>query len=492
MRIIKRIDLYVLKNFLTLFAATFFICSFVLIMQFLWMTVGDLVGKGLSLGVLLKFFFYVWLTTVPMALPLAILLASLMTFGDMGERLELLAMKSAGISLFRIMRPLIIFILAVCVGAFVFSNDVIPFAKRKMYALLHSIRNTSPELSIPVGEFYSGIKNMRLYVRDKNHDTGALLDVMIYDFSKGFDRSCVITADTVYLKMTADKQNLKLTLKNGEMFENLRKDDKYQTNNVPYRRETFRLREILLDHEGGFEEMDASYLDASSVSKDFVRLIHDIDSIRVVRDSTNLAFADKMKNDRYFNDAYSSTADTVSTLPDDVCYDADSLFLKLPYHRMRNVVGRMRSNIASATSDYQYERMVQKDNSNFFVRHSIELHRKFTLSFACLIFFFIGAPLGAIIRKGGLGMPVVASVALFVVYYIIDTTGVKMAKEEIWLAWQGMWLSSMVLLPIGIFLTYKAATDSDLFNREAYTAFFKKLRQRWLALWHKNKQPKTI
>lgn len=478
MVLIKRIDLYVLKNFLTLFVATFFICSFILIMQFLWFRIGELVGKGLSFGVLAELFFYAWLTVVPMALPLAILLASLMSFGDMGERLELLAMKSAGVSLFRIMRSLMVFILIVCVGAFVFSNRVIPYAQKRMYTLIFSIKRTSPELSIPTGEFYSGIQNMRLYVRDKDHDSGALLNVMIYDFSSGFDRSCVITADTVYVKMTEDKRNLKLTLINGEMFENLRKSEQLKAENEPYRRETFRRREMLLDHDGGFDEIDDSFLETQYVSKDFVRLSNDIDSVSKERDSLTVRFAEKMKGEVYFDGVYAQ-ADTVEEGRSGVCYDADSLFYAASYSRMRTIVGRMRSSISSAISDYQYERMVITDARTFYTRHAMELHRKFTLSFACLIFFFIGAPLGAIIRKGGLGMPAVVSVLLFIVYYIVDTMGVKMAKEGVWAVWVGMWFSSAILLPIGVYMTYKAATDSTLFNADAYAKRMAAVK-RWL------------
>ena len=459
--------MYVLKNFMTLFAATFFICSFILILQFLWMTIGELVGKGLPWGVLIKLFFYIWLTLVPMALPLAILLASLMTFGNMGERLELLAMKSAGISLFRIMRSLMVFILLVCVGAFVFSNRVIPYAQTKMWTLRFSIQHTSPELIIPVGEFYAGIDNMRIYARNKNHDTGALYDVMIYDFSKGFDRSCVITADTIYVRQTEDKRNLKLILYNGEMFENLQQDKKYNSDNAPYRREMFLHREMLLDYNGGFEEMDGSFLNSQHVAKNFQQLSHDVDSVTHQSDSITADFASRLKNEAFFHKAYLNV-DTVQMPRADYNYDVDSLFLTATYYAMKNIMSNMRSNISSAINDYQYQRMVITETQNFVTRHSIELHRKFTLSFACLIFFFIGAPLGAIIGKGGLGLPAIVSVLLFIVYYIVDTFGVKMAKEGVWVVWQGMWLSSIILLPIGIFLTYKAATDSALFNPEAY------------------------
>lgn len=473
----KRIDIYVLKNFLLLFFATFFICSFILIMQFLWLYIGELVGKGLPIKVLVEFLFYSWLSLVPMALPLAILLASLMSFGDMGEKLELLAMKSAGVSLFRIMRSLMVFILLICFGAFWFSNNVIPIAQKRQWALLHSFRNKSPELNIPVGEFYSGINNLRLYVRDKDYDTGALIDVMVYDFSKGFDNAAVTTADTVYVKMTEDKLNLKLLFKNGESFENLDKDEGFNFKNVPYRREVFRQKEMLVSFDANFNELDASYLDNQHVSKNIVRLTHDIDSVNVVRDSLKTSLSVQMREEKLFAKAFESV-DTVNVLKDDKIYEFDSLFVKSTYRQAKNIMSNAVSRINSVANDVQYSSTVISDSDWYFTKHSLEWHRKFTLSFACLIFFFIGAPLGAIIRKGGLGMPAVVSVLMFIVYYIIDTMGVKMAREAVWEVWQGMWLSSIVLLPIGVFLTYKAATDSTLFNVDGWKAFFRKIRNR--------------
>ena len=471
----KRIDIYVLKNFLLLFFATFFICSFILIMQFLWLYIGEMVGKGLPIKVLLEFLLYSWLSLVPLALPLAILLASLMSFGDMGEKLELLAMKSAGVSLFRIMRSLMVFIVLICFGAFWFSNNVIPVAQKKQWALLHSFRNKSPELNIPVGEFYSEINSLRLYVRAKDYDTGALLDVMVYDFSKGFDNAAVTTADTVYVKMTEDKLNLKLLFKNGESFENLDKGEGFDFRNVPYRREVFRQKEMLVNFDANFNEVDASYLDNQHVSKDIVRLTHDIDSVNVVRDSLRTNLSAQMREEKLYANSFSEK-DTMNVLKMDKVYDFDTLFAKSTYRQAKNIMNNTVSRINAVSNDIQYSKTVITDSDWYFTKHSLEWHRKFTLSFACLIFFFIGAPLGAIIRKGGLGMPAVVAVVMFVVYYIIDTMGVKMAREAVWEVWQGMWLSSGVLLPIGIFLTYKAATDSVLFNVDGWKMFFKKLR----------------
>lgn len=483
---LKRIDKYVLTNFLTLFFATFFICSFILIMQFLWMNIGEMVGKGLPFGVLMEFFFYAWLSLVPLALPLAILLASLMAFGNMGENLELLAMKSAGVSLFRIMRSLMVFIIFICIGAFVFSNNVIPISQKKMWSLMFSIRQKSPELNIPVGQFYSGIDNMRLYVRSKNHKTGALNDVMMYDFSKGFNNASITTADTVYVKMTDDKLFLKITFINGEGFENINNNESgFKSKNVPYRRESFARREILIDFDANFNEMDESLLNNQHVAKDIVRLSNDIDSINDIRDSIKAAYTYTLLNEKYFANAYTPDSLEVdlhkrgnmpSLTPEDEVLDVDTIFKNAPYRSAKTIASSMKARISSLLNDAQYNAIIIQDNESYYNRHAIELHRKFTLSFACLIFFFIGAPLGAIIRKGGLGMPVVVSVLMFIVYYIIDTMGVKFARESVIDVWQGMWLSSFVLLPIGIFLTYKAATDSALFNKDGYKLFFNRVK----------------
>ena len=483
---LKRIDKYVLTNFLTLFFATFFICSFILIMQFLWMNIGEMVGKGLPFGVLMEFFFYAWLSLVPLALPLAILLASLMAFGNMGENLELLAMKSAGVSLFRIMRSLMVFIIFICIGAFVFSNNVIPISQKKMWSLMFSIRQKSPELNIPVGQFYSGIDNMRLYVRSKNHKTGALNDVMMYDFSKGFNNASITTADTVYVKMTDDKLFLKITFINGEGFENINNNESgFKSKNVPYRRESFARREILIDFDANFNEMDESLLNNQHVAKDIVRLSNDIDSINDIRDSIKAAYTYTLLNEKYFANAYTPDSLDVdlhkrgkipSFTPEDEVLNVDTIFKNAPYRSAKTIASSMKARVSSLLNDAQYNAIIIQDNESYYNRHAIELHRKFTLSFACLIFFFIGAPLGAIIRKGGLGMPVVVSVLRFIVYYIIDTMGVKFARESAIDVWQGMWLSSFVLLPIGIFLTYKAATDSALFNKDGYKLFFNRIK----------------
>ena len=478
---IKRVDSYLFANFIQLFFATFFICLFIVVMQFLWLHVNDLVGKGLPMDVLLEFFFYSALSSVPLALPLAILLASIMTFGNMGENLELLAMKSAGISLFRIMRSLMMFIALLCVGAFFFSNNVIPFAQKRMWTLMFSIRQKSPELEIPIGEFYSGINGMNIYVRDRDKKTGALKDIMIYDFSEGFENASVTTADSAFIKLTADKMNVHLTMYRAEAFKNLKRQQTAGlSGNVPYRRETFAKKEVLIDFDANFSRMDESVMQDQHISKNIVKLTHDVDSSNLLRDSLRNQFAQDMTATKYFGRIYDEdklpSKEVLERGDIPLQLDVDSLFSTMSQPEMVRVMNQAVSRAQMVSNDVQYNRAVIGEVDDYFTRHNVEWHRKFTLSFACLIFFFIGAPLGAIVRKGGLGMPVVVSVAFFIIYYIIDKTGQKMAREGLWQVWEGMWLSSAVLLPIGIFLTYKAATDSGLFNPDAYKLFWARVK----------------
>jgi len=474
---IKKIDSYLFKSFIGLFFVTFFICLFIVVMQMIWLNIDELIGKGIPLPILGKFFFYACLYSTPLALPLAILLASLMTFGNLGERLELLTMKTSGISLFRIMRSLLIFISAVVIGAFFFSNSVIPVAQQRMWTLMFSFRQKSPELDIPIGEFYSGIRGMNIYVRSKDHKNKDLRDVMIYDLTEGFDNAKVTSADIMRIEITEDKQNLVIILKNGEHFENVRTQTR-DKNNIPYRRETFAYKELLIDFDSSFKELSEDLLANQHVSKNIQRLTKDIDSINIVRDSLKVSYGNDFLKRRVFQQAYEPTyeeqRDSLPITASEFTQNTDSLFLSASQKDMKLIAQSAISNLQNVYSDVQYNSVVISDADNFFMRHNIEWHRKFTLSFACLIFFFIGAPLGAIIGKGGLGLPAVVSVLLFVVYYIIDTMGRKFATEGMWHVWQGIWLSSAILLPIGVFLTYKAAKDAEMYNKDAYIKILKK------------------
>ena len=481
-----------LQTFLPLFIMTFGICLFIVLMQFLWRYIDDMVGKGLGIPVLGEMFFYAALFLLPMALPLAILLASLMTFGNLGERLELLAMKSAGVSLIHIMRPLIITIGIISIGAFFFQNNAMPVVQVKLYSLLYSMRQKSPELDIPEGVFYGEITGYNVYVKEKNNQTGLLKDVMIYDYSKGFNNARVILADSGRLKTSADKLFLVLSLFNGESFENLSEGQTGSNNRktaVPYRRETFSTKDILIDFDANFTRTDESFMQNQYMGKQLKDLQTSIDSMTIRLDSIK-AINSKNVYDMSYKKTFSKpkrelsqqaemgTGNTATVNDTDSLtkisnepvkiINFDSLYKAEAPSGQAALLVRAKSNIESVKADYYFKAATLGDEAYKVRRHLTEWHKKFTLSFACMVFFFIGAPLGAIIRKGGLGMPVVISVILFIFYYIIDNIGFKMARDGIWEAWEGMWLSSAILAPLGIFLTYKAVNDSVILNADTY------------------------
>ncbi len=475
-------DLFILQSFLPLFVMTFCICLFIVLMQFLWRYIDDLVGKGLGVDVISELFFYAALTMVPMALPLAILLASLMIFGNLGENFELTAMKASGISLLRTMAPLIVLMVMIATGAFFFQNNALPIAQTKMYTLLYSVRQKSPELEIPEGVFYDQIPGYNLFVESKNRDTGVLYDMMIYDVSRGFENSSIILADSGKMSITADKTHLFLELWSGESFENL-KDAATGMKNVPYRRETFTTKEIMVPFDANFNRMDEQGMRSQYIGKNMAELQATIDSVQLRVDSLGHEYTRELRETPHMNVMpYITVPDTAGTLrkepaPEvmmDRPIDVDSLFRGSSSGVALNYLQSALSKAQRAKQEYEYRSLTMADDQRSIRRHSIELMKKFTLSFACIIFFFIGAPLGAIIRKGGLGTPLVISVFLFIFYYIIDNMGYKLARDGKWPVWEGMWLSAAVLLPLGIFFTYKAVNDSAVFNKDAYLNFFRR------------------
>ncbi len=476
-----------LRSFLPLFLMTFFICLFIVLMQFLWRYIDDLVGKGLEFHVLGELFFYAALTMVPMALPLAILLASLMTFGNLGERFELTAMKASGVSLVKVMRPLMVFIAFVAVGAFFFQNNVLPIAQTKMWTLLYSVRQKSPEVEIPEGVFYDQIPGYNLYVESKNQETGTLYDMMIYDVSRGFDNTRVILADSGHLKMADDKAHLFLQLYDGEQFENLRDNNGGSSSTgayQPYRRETFKTKEILVAFDANFNRMDESGMRNQYVGKNIEELQATIDSVTLRVDSIGASIGKSIKEYPYAGISYYKVDYSHPENPRverapvalDKPIDIDSVFYKEKPSMTRSYLAQAINRARQMKQDYEFQSYSMADDKKTIRRHGIEMHKKFTLSFACLIFFFIGAPLGAIIRKGGIGTPLVISVFLFIFYYIIDNTGYKMARDGKVEVWEGIWLSSFVLLPLGVFFTYKAVRDSAVLNIDAYKLLILRMR----------------
>ena len=472
---IKKLDIFILKSFCLLFVGTFFICLFIFMMQFLWRYVDEMVGKGLEISVLAQFFFYSALTLVPVSLPLAILLAALITFGNFGERFELLAMKAAGISLIKIMRPLIVFISLICCVSFYFQNVVGPKAQTKLWTLLLSMKQKSPELDIPEGVFYDEIEGYNLYVKHKDRKTGMLYDVLIYNFEKGFENAQIIKADSGRLEMTADKQHLYLHLFSGEQFENLKSQSMNQKN-VPYQREAFREKHAIIEFDSDFNMADEGFMSGQSSSKDMATLEADIDSMKVLNDSVGRAYYNEAMEATYRPVPHLTKSDTTKIEKAVLSsFNVDSLFDAATLMEKQKIISSAVSRAESAASDWSFKGFNIQQTESSLRRHMTAWHEKFTLSLACLIFFFIGAPLGGIIRKGGLGMPVVVSVLIFIIYYIINNTGYKMARDGKWIVWMGMWTSTAILAPLGVFLTYKSNNDSVVLNADAYINWFKKI-----------------
>lgn len=476
---IKRLYLYILQAFVPVFFMTFAISLFIILMQFVWKYVEDLVGKGLEPHVLVELFSYAALALIPMALPLAILLASLMTFGNLGERFELTAIKAAGISLLKAMRPLIILIILICIGAFYFQNDIIPQVNVKFRTLMISIKQKSPELDIPENTFYSDIDNYNLYVKEKDKETGVLRNVMIYDVSKGFDNMAVIVCDSAKMKMSSNKDYLMLTLFYGQQFSNLKqsgfKDNISSSSEfVPYSRETFKEKKVMIPFNTNFTRIDESAMDGTQISKNATQLRSSIDSLTKIVDSLNVTDRRLMVKYAYVSSRNNIQADTAQIVvkPKIAAISFDSTLQSLSLNDKQRVYSDAYSLADNTKNDMLFRSFTKIDLQKKIRGHNVELQKKFTLSFACLVFFFIGAPLGAIIRKGGLGMPVVISVILFIIYYIIDNVGYKMARDGVWAVWQGVWLSSFILFPLGAFITYKAINDSALFNADAYRNYY--------------------
>ena len=482
---VKKLYRFILQTFLPLFLMTFFICLFIVMMQFLWKYIDELVGKGLDIAVIAELFFYAALTMVPMALPLAILLASLMTFGNLGEHFELTAMKASGVSLIKVMSPLIVFITMVSVGAFFFQNDVLPKAQVKMWTLLFSMRQKSPELDIPESAFCDQIEGYNIYVKSKNRETGMLYNMMIYDLSKGYGYANVIVADSGKLSFTEDKKHLFLQLYSGESFEDL-KDDRTmgRQSGALYRRESFGSKDILIPFDATFSRMDDNTMRNQYVGKNLAELNQTIDSVNITVDSIGGSIAKRTLRENICGVPMrklvirqgENIEEKVGPVQMPKIIDVDSIYMAYSIDEKKDIVEKAKNKAASVKQEYEYRGYAMEDSKKSIRRHQIELQRKFTLSFACLVFFFIGAPLGAIIRKGGLGTPIVISVFLFIVYYIFENMGYKLARDGRWEVWRGMWLSSAVLLPLGVFFTYKAVNDSAVFNMDAYLNFFRRLK----------------
>ena len=473
---IKKLDIFITKQFGLLFVGTFVICQFVLMMQFLWRWVDILIGKGLALEILAQFFWYMGLMLVPQALPLAILLSSLIVFGNLGESSELTAIKAAGISLMQSFRSLILLSYLIAIGSFYFQNNVGPEANSRLNVLIQSMRHKNPELEIPEGIFYDGIPQSNLYVQKKNRDTGVLYGIMIYRMTDSYEDAAIILADSGRLQTTADRKHLLLTLYSGEWFENMRSTEFGSSASVPYRRETFLSKRIVLDFDSDFSLEDGGSMSNNARTKSLSQIRKDLDSLNHQYDSVGREIYRDMVA-QHFTMHHLRRSDSLKALKQvaEGRVVFDSLYQRLPDEQRKNLINSALNTVKMEASNLDFRAMLTSDGDQLIREHDIEAISKFTLALSCLIFFFIGAPLGAIIRKGGLGVPVIISVLVYIIYYILDNSGYRMARGGMWTVWFGKGLAPAVLIPLSIFITYKANNDSVVFNIDLYRNFFMRL-----------------
>ena len=470
---IRKLDIFIIKQFGMLFIGTFVVSLFVLMMQFLWQYVDELIGKGLTLDVLGEFFWYMSLMMVPEALPLAVLLSSLITFGNLGESSELTAIKAAGISLIKSFRGVIAFTLFIALISFYFQNSIGPDAKKHFDQLLISMKQKSPELEIPEGIFYNGIPDTNLYVEKRDLKTGHLYNIMIYRMTDSYEDQAIILADSGMLQSTAEKKHLILNLWNGEWFENMRSQELSSSASVPYRRESFVHKKLIIDFNEDFNLTSMAGIADDARTKSIAKIHHDKDSLIHVYDSVgNVYYRDAQQSIYPILKLKKKDMNKAIMLASTKNYNLDSIYTKLRPEERSQIIERTLMNTQQIISDLDFKSMITSDGDKLIRMHDIAEINKYLLALTCLIFFFIGAPLGAIIRKGGLGVPIIISVLVFIIYYILNNTGYRMARQGDWAIWFGRGLSPAILIPTAIFITYKANNDSAVFNIDLYRNFF--------------------
>ncbi|MCB0397734.1 MAG: LptF/LptG family permease [Flavobacteriales bacterium] len=471
----KKLDRLLIRSFVGPFALTFFIAIFFLVMQFLWKYVDDLVGKGLEMTVIAELLLYASASLVPLALPLAILLSSIMCFGNLGEKYELAAAKASGISLQRLMSPIAGVTIIISLAAFYFSNNILPLANLKMVTLIHDVQSKKPALNIKPGIFYSGIEGYTIKV-DKKWPDGSLKEIMIYDHTDRMGNTKVVLADSGMMVMSSDERYLILTLLNGHAYEEMDKSARNRESTFPFMRSSFEKEVIRFDLSSfAFARGDEELFKDKYTMLNLRQLEIQMDTLKKLMAERREDFGQNLVKSyfkRFDEKQIKQSEDSVLTLehPDVLANFDRNDRLKL----LEVSMNLIRS--AKAFTDITRDDISVRYKN--IVRHRIEYHRKFTLSIACMVLFFIGAPLGAIVRKGGLGAPMVLSVLFFLLYYIASIMGEKFARETVISPAVGMWLSTVVLTPIGLFLTNRATGDSVLMNADSYVAFFKKIFKR--------------
>ena len=456
-----------MRSYLGPFVLTFFIVLFIFLMQFVWKYIDDFVGKGLDSLVIAELLFYASANLVPMSLPLAILLSSIMTMGSMAEHYELVAMKSSGLSLFKILRPLILFIALVALGAFYFNNTISPYANLKFKSLLWDVTKKKPSMELKEGVFYNGIDGYSIRVSSKDKESNRLYDVLIYQHDKespGNRR--VIRAEEGEMIKSPRGQDLMLHLLNGVSYDEIVSSDKEA---APHTKNRFEEDFITMDLsdfnlQRSDEDLWKSHMKMLSMGQ--LRLV--IDSLYDQNEKRKQEFARYMQRSITVMDSSKRVA-FIDTASNYVRMEDLDLNEKRQAINVATNITRNAKNYMNRTTEEQSSRV------EYINKHKVEWHRKLTLSFACIILFFIGAPLGAIIKKGGLGFPVIFSVIFFLVFHISSISGEKMVGSGKLLPYQGMWMSSIILLPIAIFLTYTAAKDAALFDRDMYARSWERL-----------------
>lgn len=517
----KKLHLLVLRSFIGPFILIFFIVLFILLMQFLWRYIDDLVGKGLEISVIGELLLYTSSSLVPMALPLAILMSSLMTFGNMGEFYELTAIKASGISLQRVMMPLFILVIGISIGAFFFANDVLPYTNLKMRSLLYDVRNQRPEISIMPGAFYNGIDGYSMRIDSKDPNTNMMYNIKIYDHTQSRGNTSVTIADSGKMTVTKDERNLIFTLYNGFSYIELQEERQArQKRTYPHRFDKFEEQQFIIELTGfDLTRTDESLFKDHYSMLDLEKLDLMIDSINDDIDLKQKALQSTLGTGNYFRNRSKVDREREAILK----ASRDSMHNMAGVGRIRRAVEKLQpgeeapsledkesglntlnrdtafykdilSHLTLKEQDLIYENALSYARSaRTYVdgtaqtidtkirrlrRFEVEWHRKFTIAFACFVFLLIGAPLGAIVRKGGLGLPLVLSTLLFIFYYIISLFGEKVVRESILPDYQGMWIATAFFFLVGVFLTYKATTDSAIMNFETYSNWLKKYQSK--------------
>ncbi len=482
MKLIKTVDKLILKSYLGPMVASFFIVLFVLMMNFLWKYIDEMVGKGLGAGLIIEILFHGTSFLIAMGFPLATLFAAIMTMGNLGENYELLALKSAGVSLPRILFSLFIVTIGMAAASFFVSNNLVPYSNRKISAIMYDVREQRQKIEFKNGQFFNGVENMSIRVEHQDPVTGLLRDLLIYDTSGGNDEMMVTVADSGYIRLTDDRRFLDVQLFGGENYRFTRGRDWYDANSLE--NTSFESQHSLELTPGyDFSRTDESLFGNNATAKNVAQLKVDIDSLN--------------------REVNAATARTYRPLLYDHLFSRDTMVMTATREARRSLDSRRMTQLLDSIEGFSVERKdrlynqaqlaaanskgvitwdetMTKDALNQLYRAQIEWHKKWSLPVAVIVFFLIGAPLGAIIRKGGLGMPIIISVAFFVIYYVIFITGEKLAKEGTWPAFWGGWIPTLVLMPVAVYLTYKATNDSGLLNVEWYIIQYQKLKKRYV------------